>query len=231
MLQHRVLGEVRLTVRQSARRFVARWKGGVIQLTVPPFATMTDVAAALGRMQAGLLRHRPSESFYRFGEKMQFEQCSIVIVGIDGYGARCTLHRTGVSDFEIRVDSDVDLGDSAASAAVGRMVKAAARFLAPSVLLPRAKELAAEIGVRPREWKLSQGRRSLGRCSSSGVISLSCALVFMPGELRDFVICHELAHLTEMNHSERFHALCNHYCGGRERQLDAKLKAFKVPFE
>lgn len=54
-------------------------------------------------------------------------------------------------------------------------------------------------------------------------------LVFLPLELSDYVIYHELAHLTEMNHSPRFHALLDSYLGGREAELVRKLKGFVWP--
>jgi predicted metal-dependent hydrolase len=63
-----------------------------------------------------------------------------------------------------------------------------------------------------------------GSCSSSGGISLNWRLVLVAPELQDYVILHELAHLTEMNHSPRFWALLDQYDPNRqahEAALDA----------
>lgn len=60
-------------------------------------------------------------------------------------------------------------------------------------------------------------------------ISLSAITMFLPPHLRDYIVCHELAHLSEMNHSARFHEICNGYCGGREKSLQKELKAFRWP--
>jgi predicted metal-dependent hydrolase len=62
-----------------------------------------------------------------------------------------------------------------------------------------------------------------GSCSSSGGISLNWRLVLVAPELQDYVILHELAHLTEMNHSKRFWGLLDQYDPKRElheAQLD-----------
>ena len=53
--------------------------------------------------------------------------------------------------------------------------------------------------------------------------------MFLPKDLIEYIICHELAHLTHMNHSPQFHALVNKYVNGLEKALEKKLKAFTWP--
>lgn len=85
------------------------------------------------------------------------------------------------------------------------------------------------VGAEVAGWKTSRSLRTLGLCSAQKVITLSAKLVFMPQELRDYIVWHELAHLQEFNHSPRFHALCDSYCRGREKALEAQLKRFRAP--
>lgn len=43
-----------------------------------------------------------------------------------------------------------------------------------------------------------------GSCSGRGTINLSTRLLFAPEDVQNYVIIHELAHLQEMNHSDKF---------------------------
>ena len=105
-----------------------------------------------------------------------------------------------------------------------------AGYLAPKFIPPVAKEISRRLGVAPSRWEIGRGTRTLGTCHPSDRhISLSRALLFLSPELREYVICHELAHLTHADHSPAFHSLCNSYLSGREKELNRALKAFPWP--
>jgi len=52
--------------------------------------------------------------------------------------------------------------------------------------------------------RLKNNTSNWGSCSSSGNINISVRLLFAPEEVQDYVMIHELAHLREMNHNDRF---------------------------
>lgn len=58
---------------------------------------------------------------------------------------------------------------------------------------------------------LKHNHSNWGSCSSNGNINLSTRLLFAPVPVQEYVILHELAHLIEMNHSDRFWNLISQY--------------------
>ena len=76
----------------------------------------------------------------------------------------------------------------------------------------RTWELAAVTGVDVKLVSVRNQRSRWGSCSVSGTISLNWRLVQTPDLVRDYIIYHELMHLREMNHSERFWARVEEVC-------------------
>lgn len=47
-------------------------------------------------------------------------------------------------------------------------------------------------------------RRSWGSCTSLSNLNFSYKILFLPPELADYIVVHELCHLKELNHSKNF---------------------------
>lgn len=88
-------------------------------------------------------------------------------------------------------------------------------------LAPRVAHYAARVSLPPPPFALSNARSQWGVCMASGRIRLAWRLVHLDPELADYVVAHEVAHLVELNHSERFWALVEwlypHWREARER--------------
>jgi predicted metal-dependent hydrolase len=76
----------------------------------------------------------------------------------------------------------------------------------------RTWELAAETGAGVKHVTVRNQRSRWGSCSANGTISLNWRLVQTPEHVRDYIIYHEIAHLREMNHSDRFWARVEELC-------------------
>lgn len=87
----------------------------------------------------------------------------------------------------------------------------------------RLDELAAWSGLAFGRLSVRGQRSRWGSCSSSGDISLNRALMFLPAELADYVLIHELCHTRHMNHSRKFWGLVAELQPDY-RQLDRRLR-------
>ncbi len=98
----------------------------------------------------------------------------------------------------------VPLAQGAVDAEVRNVVQGWFKLEAARVLGQRLQDLAQRGSVRPTAWRLSSARTQWGSCNEDGRIRLNWRLMFYPIDVIDYVIAHELAHLAELNHSDRF---------------------------
>lgn len=81
------------------------------------------------------------------------------------------------------------------------------REQARALFAERIPVFSARLGRAPARWTLSSARTRWGSCGPDGSVRLNWRLIHFPGEVIDYVIAHELAHLVELNHSPRFWSL------------------------
>ncbi|HCC84166.1 MAG TPA: hypothetical protein DEP87_00555 [Candidatus Pacebacteria bacterium] len=79
--------------------------------------------------------------------------------------------------------------------------------LAENYLLTRTKTLATQMETTYARVTLRAQQTRWGSCSSQGNLNFNWKLVNFPPAIIDYVIIHELAHRTHLNHSQAFWTL------------------------
>lgn len=70
----------------------------------------------------------------------------------------------------------------------------------------RVAQLSLAHGFSYKRIAIRNTRRSWGSCSELGNLNFNYKIIFLPHELAEYIIVHELCHLRELNHSQTFWA-------------------------
>lgn len=226
-LNHPQLGLVLITYRTNSCKISARWKNGRVHINAPAHISADELKHAIDTLAPRLEVKQPTLT-YRDSQCIKLDGVEFVItrqnLSPDKVTARPTL-----PTISIGVGSNFDFNSHETTQTISRLMCRVANRIAPQLLLPHARALADALNLKVASWSISTGHTTLGRCSANKEIALSYMLVFLPQHLRDYIVWHELAHLSEMNHSQRFHQLCNQYCNGLEKQYINELKHYHWP--
>ena len=171
---------------------------------------------------------RPEAVTFQAGQVIECFRCRVVIGSQNRMPGYILNHWEG-DVLHLQVHENTDLADDGVKRTLSTVIARAMEVQAHAVLLPFARKVADELGLQPTGFEVGRGMRKLGHCTAKRVIQLSRNLMFLPEPLVRYIICHELAHLTHMNHSPQFHALCDQYCGGKEKELERQLRHFRFP--
>jgi predicted metal-dependent hydrolase len=200
---------------RSAQRYRAVYRDGSLILTIPSGQSRRQVEEALVQMGRQLVEyHQKAEAKSQAARSAPLtlwgQPLTVKVVRPDG------LLKAHLSGSELRLSGVQSEAEGRALAACW-MVQEADRCL-PEMLMERAKEM----GKTVRKISIRDMASKWGSCTSAGVVSLNFRLVMAPREVADYLVVHELAHLTEMNHSPRFWALVEKHCPG-SKELDRWL--------
>ena len=203
--------EVNVKLNPRARRLIVKVHPASGEVSViAPSNKALEHALEFARGQtdwiARQLSHVPSRIALAPGARIPFR-------GQDHLIARCEEARTPVW-----------IEQGAAIIRVGGRAEHAPRRLldflkrrARQILETRAIELAARLGARPKRITVRDTASRWGSCSSTRCLSFSWRLILAPAFVLDYVVAHEVAHLSEMNHGPRFWRLVHELVGDVER--------------
>jgi predicted metal-dependent hydrolase len=106
------------------------------------------------------------------------------------------------------------------------------RKLAKRDLAERIAGFAERMSVVPAAIKINGAKTRWGSCSAKKNLNFSWRLMMAGDDVIDYVVVHELAHITEMNHSKKFWAVVESILPDyRERRLKLKVLQQKLNTE
>ncbi|MEY5037700.1 MAG: hypothetical protein RL472_806 [Pseudomonadota bacterium] len=199
-----------ITLRRSARarRFSLRVSrvDGRITLSLPLRARESE-AMDFARAQEGWLRkalaQMPPADLVGIGAEIPIEGRTIRLIA--GQGRRLMLEG----------DSLLVPGDAALA---GARAQAWLKALARDRLVAASDHYAGLIGRKVARITLRDTRSRWGSCSHEGALMYSWRLIMAPPAVLTYVAAHEVAHMLEMNHSDRFWAVVDQLYPGWEAQ-------------
>lgn len=81
------------------------------------------------------------------------------------------------------------------------------RKVAEGVIVDRVNYLAQKLRLRPKQVGINNNKTRWGVCDVNGNIAINWRAIFLPPNLLDYIVVHELCHLLEFNHTKAFWAI------------------------
>ena len=78
------------------------------------------------------------------------------------------------------------------------------RKVAAEVLVERVQYWAQKLRLRPNEITTNNNKTRWGVCDNHANIAINWRAIFLPPNLLDYIVVHELCHLLEFNHTQAF---------------------------
>lgn len=197
---------VQYTLRRSHRRtigFAIDHRG--LTVSAPRWVSQREIDSALATRGDWVLRKladRREAEARRARQEVRWEHGA----AFPFLGNPLTLHLDPAHRGPVRIEDRLHVG--LPSGTVGEEVREAVQdWMQAQARVHYAQRIAHfsdRLGVAPTRWRLSSARTRWGSCSADGSIRLNWRLMHFPPEIVDYVVCHELAHLKELNHGPRF---------------------------
>jgi hypothetical protein len=204
---------VRLRRHRQARRYTLRIQAATreVILTIPPRGSVRE-ASAFAHKHGGWIAARLG----RLPEAAPFTDGALL--PLRGVAHRIA-HRPdarGTVWTESGDNGEPLLCVAGQAPHVGRRVGDFLRREARRDLEAASRRHARDLGVAIRRIVVRDQSSRWGSCSTTGVLSYSWRLILAPYYVLDYLAAHEVAHLTEMNHSARFWRVVQRLCPGHE---------------
>ena len=222
------LGTIHVQANTRARRIIFRMKGKELWATVPPHATSSMLREALEDLRPQLekmmekhqsLTHAITPEFCIDTPHFSFCSCK----RDDSEKTYVEMKGTAMVFY---YQSHLEWESEELQQWLTGIIEKGLRKAADNYLKQRLEAMAAARGLRPTDIRCHKMKSRWGSCSLQGRINLNIYMMLLPAHLQDYVIQHELTHLLEFNHSQRFWQILDQHTGGKSMLLREEMKQY-----
>lgn len=197
------VGEVQLRKSKRAKRLILKINHtGKPQVTFPNYIPYIIAEQHAKKHASWFLQHLPkNSSVLLYDQKRIGKQHILQIIPNDNTSVRSRVNDKSIT---IYVPRNFSIESKQVQEEAAKAAKRALRRQAEALLPALLYNTAIQNNLSYSEVRIKTMRTRWGSCSSNKIINLSIWLMQLPDELIRYVICHELAHLSFMNHSKQF---------------------------
>lgn len=98
----------------------------------------------------------------------------------------------------------IKLGENESSAQIESLILNWYHQQAFQYLRGRVKNYQCRLGIFSKKILIKDQRTKWGSCSRRGILSFNWRLIMMPRPIIDYIVVHELCHLTHKSHNNKF---------------------------
>ena len=125
-------------------------------------------------------------------------------------GKTLTIEKGDVKRYN-QIEQRIILPPNLDSVAIKKIITKFYKDRAKEIITGKVKIYSEKMALKPSNVRITGARTRWGSCSGKANVNLSWYLVMASEEDIDYVVIHELSHLKEMNHSEKFWTLVGKY--------------------
>ncbi len=198
--------EITCQIRHSRKAKYLRLQirnSGDLEVILPRGFQISDAEGFLHKKSDWIRKHtRKRKSlenkFYLLGKEISIKQ---------NYDLFLKKHKINFRDEQLVITSPANSPES-----IEYLFESWLKKLAKKSLVGRVKNIAGNLNFEIGRISIRGQKTRWGSCSTNGNLSFNYNLLRFRKEVIDYVIIHELCHLKEMNHSEKFWKLVKDYC-------------------
>ena len=211
MTEYITVDGISYEIRRNARRknIALGVEGGSFFIAAPMRASREALAVAIERSGEELrkkLMRRPAAQ----AQEHRYEEGELFYYRGEQYPLRF-VRREGV--YPLKLEDGAFLSfDGLAAEEIRHNFEVWYRLRLREIIQREFPAWCKRIGAAPRRVSLKNAKTLWGSCSSSGGVTFNIRLALVPPQLAEYVMIHELCHMSEMNHSPKFWEHVAKYC-------------------